>query len=324
MDSHIRFALHLSGELCGKGIDDEEDVAALVSGEAPVWLHLSADHPDTNEWIKEHLSYLGAPVREALLEPETRPRALWTGSGLMVILRVINFRENEDPEDMVPVRIWLDEHRIVSLSSAGVQSISHVAKLVRSGAGPRTPVGLLSRIVEEVTDRIEKHAAALEDRVDELETETITNPREEIRRSVAAQRLALTELWRYIPPQREAVRAIAHAGEPLLDETGSTSILEQHDQLTRVSELLAAQRERLQTIRDELGSAQAELLNRNLYVLSVISAIFLPLGFMTGLMGINMGGIPGAHSSLGFWVFAVLMILVAVGMLVALRRARML
>ncbi len=40
-----------------------------------------------------------------------------------------------------------------------------------------------------------------------------------------------------------------------------------------------------------------------MYLLSVITAIFLPLGFLTGLFGINLGGMPGAEYKWGFWIF---------------------
>ena len=54
----------------------------------------------------------------------------------------------------------------------------------------------------------------------------------------------------------------------------------------------------------------SEQLNQRTYVLSVVAAIFLPLGFLTGLLGINVGGIPGADSPLGFVVFSGILILI--------------
>ena len=324
MDSHIRFALHLSGDDRGTDIPSEDDVATLVGRAAPLWLHLSADHPDTAQWVAEHLAYLAPPVREALLEPETRPRALWTGSGLLVILHGININEGEDPEDMVPIRLWLDEHRVVSLATSRLSAIRRIAENVRAGSGPQTPSALLAALVRDVTDRIESHAGDLEDRVDALESRTIADPRDEIRKDVADQRLELTELRRYIQPQRAAVGAIVHIAPEILAAEDRAALLEQHDQLMRVAEQLEAQRERLQTLRDELGSAQAERLNRNLYVVSVISSVFLPLGFLTGLMGANLGGIPGSESSVGFWAFTLVLMLIGAGVLVVLRIARIL
>lgn len=41
-----------------------------------------------------------------------------------------------------------------------------------------------------------------------------------------------------------------------------------------------------------------------MYILSIIAAIFLPLGFITGLLGINVGGIPWAENTNGFLLTA--------------------
>ncbi len=41
-------------------------------------------------------------------------------------------------------------------------------------------------------------------------------------------------------------------------------------------------------------------MNKAVYILSIITAIFLPLGLLTGLLGINVGGIPGAENR---WAF---------------------
>ena len=54
-------------------------------------------------------------------------------------------------------------------------------------------------------------------------------------------------------------------------------------------------------------------MNKNLYLISIIAAIFLPLGFLTGLLGINVGGIPGTDVTWAFW--AVCALLAALGAL---------
>ena len=62
-------------------------------------------------------------------------------------------------------------------------------------------------------------------------------------------------------------------------------------------------RERAQIVKDELSNMLSDRLNKNLYILSVIAAIFLPLGFLTGLLGINIGGVPGSDNPNAFWIF---------------------
>lgn len=63
-----------------------------------------------------------------------------------------------------------------------------------------------------------------------------------------------------------------------------------------------AVRERAQIVKDELGNIMADKMNKNMYVLSIVAAIFLPLGFLPGLLGINVGGMPGVDSDLAFWI----------------------
>ncbi len=65
---------------------------------------------------------------------------------------------------------------------------------------------------------------------------------------------------------------------------------------------------------------RSEAMNRQMLLLSVVSAIFLPLGFITGLLGINVGGMPGAASPLAFWIVAVLLVALAGVLLWLFRR----
>ncbi|MEZ5894682.1 MAG: CorA family divalent cation transporter, partial [Parvularculaceae bacterium] len=55
-------------------------------------------------------------------------------------------------------------------------------------------------------------------------------------------------------------------------------------------------------LQDQLTDLRAEEMNRNMMVLSVVAAIFLPLSFITGLFGINVGGMPGVDSAAAFWI----------------------
>lgn len=73
--------------------------------------------------------------------------------------------------------------------------------------------------------------------------------------------------------------------------------------LQRVIEDLDAIRDRAIVTHEELASRQTEQLNQRLYLLSLITSIFLPLGFLTGLLGVNIGGIPGVNDPKAFAYF---------------------
>jgi len=63
-------------------------------------------------------------------------------------------------------------------------------------------------------------------------------------------------------------------------------------------------------------------MNRRLYVLSIIAAVFLPLTLVSGMLGMNVGGVPASDEPLGFWVVSVVLVLMALLVLLGLRAKR--
>jgi zinc transporter len=77
---------------------------------------------------------------------------------------------------------------------------------------------------------------------------------------------------------------------------------EVNDRLIRHIEDIDEVRERAAMAQEELLSQMSEQMNQRTYVFTIIATLFLPLGFFTGLMGINVGGMPGVEGDLGFWI----------------------
>ena len=84
-------------------------------------------------------------------------------------------------------------------------------------------------------------------------------------------------------------------------------------------EIVDAVRERAALAQEELLSVVSEQMNERMYVLSLVAAVFLPLGFFTGLMGINVGGMPGVEDSEAFWVIVAICIAVMLALGVVFR-----
>lgn len=49
-------------------------------------------------------------------------------------------------------------------------------------------------------------------------------------------------------------------------------------------------------MQEELTEKLSEQMNKTMYILTVLAGIFLPITFVTGLLGINVGGIPGTDN----------------------------
>jgi zinc transporter len=142
----------------------------------------------------------------------------------------------------------------------------------------------------------------------------------EVRYPLIDCRQVAISLRRYVYPQREALSRLAQFEEPWLDDRMLGRLREAVDQITRITEELDEVRERSAVVQDELANRISQRMERTMYTLTVVATVMLPLGFLTGLLGINVGGIPGADTGWAFWaVCGGLVALVAVEVLIMRR-----
>lgn len=279
-----------------------------------LWMHLDYSRPAVQAWMYRY-SQLHELTVEALLQAETRPRCVVADNGLLIFLRGVNLNPGADPEDMVSLRIWMGEGRIYTLGLRHLLSLDDLRELMARGTGPEGQGDFLVMLVNLLLDRVGRVIDDLYDRVDELEESVLTVSGHEQRGELASIRRQAITLRRFLAPQREALNRLAAERSALFSNEHHLYLREASDRLTRFVEDLDAARERAGVVHESLVSNLTEQTNNRMYILSVIAAVFLPLSFVTGLLGINVGGIPGAESSLGFFLVVLGMLLLAVGLL---------
>ncbi len=280
-----------------------------------LWLHFNLDLAGVDNWLRED-SNLGELAAEALLSRETRPRASGMGSHLLLALRGVNLNPGSNPEDMISLRLFTDGDRVITTRVRQLLSVADVRDHCMAGNGPVNAgellVELIDRIVRRMNDTVENFeddVLALEDRVLSGANSTLRNDLSQLRRQTIAIR-------RYLAPQREALNRLVMEKLSWLSDSSRMQLREISDRQVRLLEDIDAVRERAALAQEELLSVVSEQLNARMYVLSIVAAIFLPLGFFTGLMGINVGGMPGVEANNAFWV--VVAMCVAVMLVLAL------
>lgn len=297
--SFVKCAHALNGSEKGANLQ-EQTLLRLLQDETLAWVHLDGTDPRTGDWIAQHLDYLDPQAIEALLDVDTRPRVKELGNGMMVILRSVNINEGESPEDMVSVRMWIDAHRIVTISRKPTRVIERIDAAMRAGEVFETAGEFMVRLVEEITSHIAEFQKELDLKTEDLEERVVSESGGHLGREVVDLRLQVIAARRFVVPQRAALEAISKAHLDFIDQTTRREIEEEHLKMTRVVEDMEELREQASVLREELSSHLSDRLNRNMFVLSIMSAIFLPLGFLTGLFGVNVGGMPGVGDSKAF------------------------
>lgn len=289
--------------LDGKGGARDLDwagVNAWAAGEGPIWVHLQRESEEARRWLGEE-SGLDEVVVDALLADETRPRSVPHEDGLMVILRGVNLNPGAAPEDMISVRIWVDAHRVISMRGQHILGASDVREAIYNGRGPVSTAGTLVMLADAITARVGTVVSDLDDAVASMEDGLLGGHGADIRRDLSELRRRAIGLRRFLSPQREAFSRLLGERLDWMGEDDRLRLREVSDRLVRYIEDLDSARDRAAVTQEELSARLAEDMNRNTYLLSIVAALFLPLGFVTGLLGINVGGIPGAEAK---WAFA--------------------
>tara|TARA_R100000027_G_scaffold63770_1_gene56739 strand:+ start:16972 stop:17949 length:978 start_codon:yes stop_codon:yes gene_type:complete len=307
----IIFSMEIDGKGSGRPLVGEE-IRDCLKDDRLAWVHLDAGHEGTREWLQANVDYLDPIILDSLLAKETRPRSVEYDNGILLILRGVNLNENADPEDMISLRMWIDPHRIITMQRRNLMAVGDIQSKLKEGKGPRGAAEFLTAVSTRLIDRMEPVILDLNEQVDDIEEGILDEPDIQKRTELTDLRKTAIILRRYIMPQKEVVVSLRNSDQDWLDQASRRKFQEIQDRLVRYIEDLDLIRERSQIVKDELANMLADRLNKNMYVLSVIAAIFLPLGFLTGMFGINIGGMPGVDSPYAFVVFTGILVLIVV------------
>lgn len=295
----------------GRRVLDAAGVADWTPDEGLLWVHLDVNDATARRWLEED-SGLPDTVVESLLAAETRPRSQINDAGSLVVLRGVNTNPGNDPEDMVSVRIWLEPKRIISTRRRRLLSVQDVRAALDEGAGPGTSGEFLIELIGRLADRIGDFVNSIEDRISEAEDHADAGgDSSSLRQATTGLRRQIAAVRRFLAPQRDALDRLYRQPGKLFSDTESNGLREEADRMTRYLEDIDLARERLVVMQEEFLAVQAQQQNSRMYVLSVVAAIFLPLTFVTGLLGMNVGGLPGLESPNGFVASVVIMVVAA-------------
>ena len=285
-----------------------EAAEAVVPGNGLLWVHMNGREQACVDWLTAQ-SHLPDPVIEAMQAMETRPRATPMATGALVNLRGLSAHQEEDADDLVSLRLWAEHGRVLTLSYHVLSALPDVAACVEAGR-VLDPGDLIAAFAETITERLDPVVAELGDRLDDLET-AFAKGDTGIRAPLGEVRRQSVEYRRFLLPQRDAILRLTNGEFPWLAEDDRTHIREAGDRAQRMAEELDAVRDRAGVLSDQLTDLRSDMANQRMLVLSIVAAVFLPLTFLTGLLGMNVRGIPFAQAP---WAFlAVVLLCLAIG-----------
>lgn len=264
-----------------------------------VWLVLDGRSPGASEWIAAQMD-IPDIARAALMAAETRPRSDLVGQGVIINLRGLGKTPEDDPDALVSLRFWAETGRVILVTFRTPLALDIVIDEFLA-AKIHDPGDLLSAFASAITDGLDPDVANLGDALDDCELKVEVANIHPTRREVTRVRARAIAFRRFVAPQRQALAQLSSAPLDWLDDDDRLHLREGADRAARMAEELESVRERAMLMHEELTDRRSELMDARALLISIVALVFLPLTFITGLLGMNVDGIPYAHQPWAFW-----------------------
>ncbi len=305
----------------GRRIGWDEIKAGSEADGGFIWLHFRYQSHRPQEWLKR-ASGIEPAALEVLEEDEVRPRCALYADAALLSLRGVNLQRNALPEDLVTIHLWVDARRVISVEHEFLSGIADLEDALGRGRCPRTQGEFVADISTRLVERLDPVVNSLIDEADDLEDAVVKADSGELFPKLAILRRVAIKLRRHIAPQREALNHFSLEDDPWMGPKDRNRLRDAADRVARFTEELDSVRERAAVIRDQMVDARAEQMNKSMLVLAVVTVVFAPLTLISGMFGMNVGGIPGNDDPEGFWILSGTLLLIGVLSVWAFRRLR--
>lgn len=282
-------------------LDDAEEAEPKVPvrGFAVVAGNLRA--PEFKVWLKAEVGDFNA---ELLTVPNTRTRCTVLEDKAMVVLRVA--RPGAEPEDVGRqlLSLYLEKGRVIIGSELNIVDLLGISQWQQTRHAPMSPADLVARLALRAADRMEPLVERMGDNLDDVEEQLITGSRKDVSIKLARLRRTLISLRRLIWPQRDVLNTLEIEELSFLSARDRVRLREAAGRTARLGDELQALSERAVLVHEQILDTRAEQMNQTMLVLAAVTVVFMPLTVISGILGMNVAGIPYADSPWAFWVVA--------------------
>jgi zinc transporter len=260
-----------------------------AAGEGFRWLHLNlADHR-TRQWIAD-APELPGDIRELLLSPDMHQRSVVEAQAIGCVIHDFERDFEASHTDRIgAMRIAISPRLVVTTRLHPMRAADITRRRLRAGARPEAPASALDFLISAICENIADITRSLEGELQATE-DAFLEGREPTSRGLMQIRRRLAQIHRLL----DGMRAVFRRLERDDDLPGAM-----HPMVEKLSQRLAALdgdiigvQGQLRQLRDEIDIQSEQRTNQNLYLLSIVTALMLPATLVTGIFGMNTGGMP--------------------------------
>lgn len=294
-----------SGLICGFRLAGptpcEEDWQSGLGADETRWLHFNLSDSRGRGWLKSRTD-LPEEALELLLGGDNRIHLEVLPGAVIAVLGDLYHDFEDDPERLGTLRLYLDARVMLSGRTHPLKSVDVLRRDLARGREPQTPLSLFQLLLQRLAEGLARVVAKLGEQVDTAEDRILEGKYAGQGTPLGNLRRLVARLRRLVSANRAALASLP-AGVPGLyqaeDYHDLRSVIERFEAVGQDLDLV---QERARLLQEEIASRMGEVTNRNLFVLSIATTTLLPITLITGIWGMNLGGLPLANDPHGFHI----------------------
>ncbi|HSQ23976.1 MAG TPA: magnesium/cobalt transporter CorA [Pyrinomonadaceae bacterium] len=238
---------------------------------------------------------------------------------LYFIVHGVTANTNPDRFNTIELDGFLGPNYVITYHHEMFRSINNVRKQLSTSpvACQRGPAFLLHQILDQIVDYYSPVLDDFDERIDELERNifSLKQPNNAILGDIMELKRSVLRLRRISAKQMDIFYRMSRGEVHLIPQPMLPFYRDIYDHLIRVTDLAENYRDLLSGALEAYLSVVSNRMNEIMKVLTIFSAIMLPLTFIAGLYGMNFDNLPELHWAYSYFVVLGIMLFVALGML---------
>ena len=312
------------GLICGYGFTPDSSPRALTSDEAVLWLadtqasagdgarpfawlHFNLAHAGAERWLRRHAG-LTDTFFETLTDGLHSTRIERDEDALIAVINDVQFDFSFESSDIATLWISVDRRLVVTARQSPLRSVDRLRTAIKRGEALRSTVELLERLMRAQADVLVDVVRGVTRSIDQIEDSLLAGKLHSKRTRLGVLRRLLVRLQRLLAPEPAALFRLLQHPPGWMAERDVDDLRQSTEEFSVALRDMATLQERIKLVQEEIAATVNEGTSRSLFVLTVVTVLALPINILAGLFGMNVGGIPLAENSHGFWILVSLVL----------------
>jgi magnesium transporter len=274
---------------------NEGDIsAAFIKEEGLLWVDISENTQQDGEFLSRVFGFHPLTIEDCLSKSIHPPKVDDFDNYIFFIVHGVNYTVESDIVETTELAIFLGPHFVVSSHDNPLFSIQSISRLVEGDGRPmkRGSDFLVYTIVDTLVNNVMPTMDVMNDVTENIEEEVIRHPQQSTLEAILKLKRSTLRLHRVMLPQRDILNRLSRREFPVISDKAAIFYRDIYDHIVRIEDHIQSLRDRADNTLAAHLSSVANRQNETMRVLSIVATIFLPLGLLAGVYGMNFDYMP--------------------------------